>query len=124
MPQYVVLIYANDSAHAPGATRDNDADVEECDDHADELTDSGSMVAAYAMTPRDLAVTVRADGVTPGPFLGEQPIVAGFYILEAPDIDAAVAMAGLNPVVAAGGGVEVRPLHSGGVVPKPEPAAS
>jgi len=45
--------------------------------------------------------------------------VAGFYILEAPDLDAALAIAGSNPVVRSGGGVEVRPVHSGGVMVQP-----
>ena len=34
MAQYAVLIYASDSAHALDATA---ADIEECDEHADEL---------------------------------------------------------------------------------------
>jgi hypothetical protein len=34
-------------------------------------------------------------------------------VIEAPDLDAALAIARLNPVVAEGGGVEVRPVHSG-----------
>ena len=113
MAQYAVLIYADDSAHAPAATA---AETEVCDDHADDLTDSGSMLAAYALTPRALATSMRADGVTAGPFLDGQQIVAGFYVIEAPDLDAALAIAGSNPVLREGGGVEVRPVHSGGVV--------
>ena len=38
--------------------------------------------------------------------------MAGFYVIEAPDLDAALAIARLNPVVRDGGGVEVRPVHS------------
>jgi hypothetical protein len=37
-------------------------------------------------------------------------------ILEAPDLDAALATAATNPVVQQGGGLEVRPIHSGGSV--------
>ncbi len=113
MVQYAVLIYADDSAHAPDATA---ADTATCDDHADALSERGSMLAAYALTPRAMATSVRADGVTDGPFLPGQPVVAGFYILEAPDLEAAVAMASTNPAVQEGGGVEVRPVHSGGTV--------
>jgi hypothetical protein len=32
--------------------------------------------------------------------------------MQAPDLDAALAIASLNPVVRDGGGVEVRPVHS------------
>jgi hypothetical protein len=43
-------------------------------------------------------------------------VVAGFYVIEAPDLDAALAIAGTNNAIADGGGVEVRPVHSGGIV--------
>ncbi len=113
MAQYAVLIYADDSAHALDATAE---DLEECDEHADELATSTAMVMAYALTPRDLATSIRADGVTDGPFIEAKEIVAGFYIIEAPDLDAALALAGSNPAIRSGGGVEVRPVHSGGLV--------
>ena len=113
MAQYAVLIYANDSAHAPEATA---ADTASCDEHAGELVDAGSMLVAYALTPRDMAMSVRAGAVTDGPFVDAKEIVAGFYVIEAPDLEAALAIAGTNPVIREGGGVEVRPVHSGGVV--------
>jgi hypothetical protein len=113
MAQYAILIYAQDSAHAPDATPE---DLETCDEHSDELTASGSMIMAYALTPRDMATSIRADAITDGPFLDSKEVVAGFYVIEAPDLDAALAIAGRNPVVHEGGGVEVRPVHSGGQV--------
>jgi hypothetical protein len=109
MAQYAILIYAHDSAHAPKATPE---DLETCDDHSDELAANGSMLAAYALTPRDMATSVRADAITDGPFLDSKEVVAGFYVIEAPDLDAALAIARRNPVVRDGGGVEVRPVHS------------
>jgi hypothetical protein len=112
-PQYAVLIYSSDSAHAVDATSDQ---LAEPNKHGDELAASGSMLAAYAFTPRDLAKSIRADSVTDGPFLGAAQIVAGVYVIEAEDMDAAVAIAGTNPVIRSGGGVEVRLVHSGGDV--------
>jgi hypothetical protein len=46
----------------------------------------------------------------------DDTVVAGFYVLEAPDVDTAVAIASTNDVISHGGGVEVRPVHSGGMV--------
>ena len=109
MAQYAILIYAHDSAHAPDASAE---ELETCDDHSDELAASESMLAAYALTPRDMATSVRADAITDGPFLDSKEVVAGFYVIEAPDLDAALAIARTNPAVADGGGVEVRPVHS------------
>lgn len=113
MNRYALLIHAGASAHAPDATPD---DTLACDEHAGRLRSHDAMLAAYAFTPRDLAVSVRTDGAVPGPFLGDASVVVGVHLIEAPDLDAAVAIAGTNPVVAQGGGVEVRPLHSGGAV--------
>jgi hypothetical protein len=113
MAQYAVLIYAHDSAHAPDAAP---ADTEPSDRHADELVKTNAMLVAYALTPREMATSVRAESITDGPFIDSKEIVAGFYVIEAPDLDAALAIAGTNPVLRAGGGLEVRPVHSGGVV--------
>jgi hypothetical protein len=109
MAQYAVLIYAHDSAHAPDATPQ---DLQECDQHSDKLAESGTMVAAYALTPRDMATSIREDVITDGPFVDSKEVVAGFYVIEAPDLDAALAIARRDPAVASGGGVEVRPVHS------------
>src|ERR1700734_2944208 len=109
MAQYAILISAPGPPPPPDAPPE---DLEPCDDHSDELVASGSMLAAYALTPRDMATSVRADAITDGPFVDSKEVVAGFYVIEAPDLDAALAIARTNPVVRDGGGVEVRPVHS------------
>jgi len=114
MAEYAILIYTHDSAHAPEATAE---DTETCDNHSDELVASGVQLAAYALTPRDMATSIRENMITDGPFIDSKEVVAGFYIIEAPDLDTALAIAGTNPVVRDGGGVEVRPVHSSYVRP-------
>lgn len=116
MPQYAVLIYAEDSAHAPDATPE---DTASCDEHAEELSAADAMLIAYALTPRATATSLRAGSTVTEPYVPDAPIVAGFYVIEAPDLDAALAIARTNPVLREGGGVEVRPVHSGGVVRPP-----
>lgn len=113
MPQYAVLIYADDSAHALDATEE---DLAEPNGHGDELAASGTMTAAWAFTPRNLARSIRTDGVSAGTFVDSAQVIAGVYILEAADLDAALAIAGTNPAIRGQGGVEVRLVHSGGVV--------
>ena len=107
MAQYAVLIYQHDSAHAPDSTPQ---DRESCDRHSDELDGSGVMVAAYALTPRAMATSVRGDTVTSGPVADSGEIVAGFYVIEAPDLDAALEWAG-KAAAACEGPVEVRPCQ-------------
>jgi hypothetical protein len=113
MAQYAVLLYADDSAHALDAAPEDLAPHER---HREELVRSGSMVMAYALTPREMATSLHGDTITDGPFVDSKEVVAGFYVLEAPDLDAALAIARLNPVLRTGGGLEIRPVHSGGFV--------
>jgi hypothetical protein len=113
MPHYAVLIYAPESVHAIDATTEDTAD---CDDHADDLRTQGVMTLAFALTPRQLATSITSQGVAERPLLDGAQVVTGFYVLEAPDLETAVAIAGTNNVIRDGGGVEVRPVHSGGMV--------
>ena len=110
MPQYAVLIYADDSAHALDAS---DEQLAEPNAHGDELAQSGALRAAYAFTPRALARSVRVDGVSDGPFVDSAQVVAGVYVIDAEDEDAALAIAATNPAIRGAGGVEVRLIHSG-----------
>jgi len=114
MPDVAVLIYSDDSAHAPDKSAATSDDIANCDDHATELTSQAVLTAAWAYTPREVAKAVRAEGVTDGPFVDSPQVVVGVYTLEAPNLDAALAAAATSPVVSSGGGVEVRPIHSGG----------
>ena len=114
MAQYAVLIYANDSAHSADATPD---DTAVHDRYARELTESGAMAAAFALEPIATATSIRGDVVTDGPFVDAKEVIAGFYVVDAPDLDAALRIAGRNPAIAQGGGVEVRPVAGGFVRP-------
>ncbi|MGW0231547.1 YciI family protein [Actinopolymorpha singaporensis] len=107
MAQYAILIYADDSAHSPDATPE---DLAAHDRHAEELIDSGAMLAAAALQPRDTATSVRGDAITDGPFIDAKEVIAGFCVIEAPDLDAALKIARSNPATQQGGGVEVRPV--------------
>lgn len=66
---------------------------------ADEMAASRAVLLAHALVPRDLARSVRADGVADGPFVPSAPVVAGFSLLEAPDLGTPVALAGPSPAV-------------------------
>jgi hypothetical protein len=114
MAQYAVLIYANDSAHSADATPE---DLAVHDRYAEELAESGCMAAAFALQPVATATSIRGDVVTDGPFVDAKEVIAGFYVIDAPDLDAALRIAGRNPATQQGGGVEVRPVAGGFVRP-------
>jgi hypothetical protein len=110
MAQYAILIYANDSAHRADATPE---DLEVHDRHAQELEESGALVAAFALQPKATATSIRGDVMTDGPFVESKEVVAGFCVIDAPDLDAALAIAAKTPATQLGGGVEVRPVAGG-----------
>jgi hypothetical protein len=62
------------------------------------------------------ATTVRvADGrplVTDGPFVSTKEAIGGFFVIEADDLDAAIAVAARVPAARLGGAVEVRPVQT------------
>jgi hypothetical protein len=68
----------------------------------------GRVVAGLALEPSGTATAIRGDLVTDGPFIETKEALAGVFVLEARDLDHALALARLTPIVE--GGVEVRPL--------------
>lgn len=70
--------------------------------------EGGRVVAGLGFQSPDTATTIRGDLVTDGPFIETKEALAGLFVLEARDLDHAMALAKLTPIVE--GGVEVRPL--------------
>jgi len=77
------------------------------------LRDAGKLVAAEALQPIATAKTLRirqgAVRVVDGPFAETKELLAGFYLLDAKDMDEALALAAKIPP-AREGSVEVRPV--------------
>jgi hypothetical protein len=86
----------------------------ECMACGDEFRNSGVLVAAEALQPIATAATVRIRNgrvsVTDGPFAETKEQLAGFYLLDARDLNEAIQMAAKIPP-AREGSVEVRPVR-------------
>jgi len=86
----------------------------ECMTCGDGFRKSGLLVAAEALQPVETAATVRIRGgkvsVTDGPFAETKEQLAGFYLLDARDLNEAIQMAAKIPP-AREGSVEVRPVR-------------
>jgi len=108
--RYALLIYTDPHA------QDNDTDEERAAVTAEYLAirDDPRVTGGGHLQPVATASTVRvADGtvlVTDGPFADTKEVMAGYYLLEADDLDAALEIAGRVPAARTGGAVEVRPL--------------
>jgi hypothetical protein len=78
------------------------------------LRDDEQVLDGAHLGQAETATTVRsADGellLTDGPFAETKEVFGGFYIIEAADLDAAVALAARIPAVRMGGSVEIRPV--------------
>jgi hypothetical protein len=87
----------------------------ECVACGDSLRKSGALVAAEPLHPVDTATTVRVRhgriSVTDGPFAETKEHLAGFYLVEARDLNEAIQMAAKIPP-AREGSVEVRPVRA------------
>jgi hypothetical protein len=105
--KYLCLVYLEDAKLR--AVPDK-----ECMVCGDGFRNSGVLVAAEALQPVNTAATVRVRNgnvsVTDGPFAETKEQLAGFYLLDARDLNEAIQMAAKIPP-AREGSVEVRPVR-------------
>ena len=104
MPQYAVMIFER----VPPAELPDDVMQGHMDLPARIAEQGGRVVAGLALEPPETATAIRGGALTDGPFIETKEVLGGVYILEARDLDHALALARLTPIV--DGGVEVRPL--------------
>jgi len=113
MAQYLVLIYEDETAwekaDAETARRIMGDHRGFTEDHRAELR------GGNALEPTGMATSVRRDQagrvtVTDGAFVETKEALGGYYVIEAADLDQALAVA--KEVPAPFGGVEVRPVRT------------
>lgn len=105
--KYLCLVYAEESKL--GAVPDAD-----CVGFDTSIRDSGHCIASEALEPVETATTVRVRNdkvsVTDGPFAETKEQLAGFYMIEARDLNEAIRIAAQIPPARVGS-VEVRPIR-------------
>lgn len=112
MSKYLVLLYEDEASYA-AASQQEMADIFQAHLTFQEIA-GDARLGGHALQPTGTATSIRHDGtgeiaVTDGPFAEAKEALGGFYLLEAPDLDAAIALA--KQVPARFGGVEVRPIQ-------------
>ena len=85
-----------------------------CADYAQQVAASGRMLAAEPLYPTHTATTVRVRNgeltLYDGPFAETREMLAGFYLVDAKDLNEAIQIAaGIPP--ARHGSIEVRPVR-------------
>ena len=105
--KYLCLVYGEEQAIAN--VPDN-----HCVAFDEEIRRSGHCIASEALQPVATATTVRVRNgkvsVTDGPFAETKEFLAGFYMIEARDLNEAIQLAAKIPPATVGS-IEVRPIR-------------
>ncbi len=113
MPQYMLSVHHTADEAIPSAA-DMQKAFEQVDAFNAEVMAAGAWVFAGGLHPPTTATVVRTDGVetvvTDGPFAETKEQLGGFWIITAPDLDAALEWAAKGSI-ACMGPVEVRPFQ-------------
>lgn len=109
--KYMLLVYGQESSWDDSAFQ---ACISESTELCHELQAKGQFLGASPLRPVATATSVRVrDGkreVTDGPFAETHEQLGGYYLIDVPDLDAAIEIAGRIPAVNRGT-VEVRPVY-------------
>jgi hypothetical protein len=111
--QYLLLIYGNEAAMLDRPAEQAKQTLAAYVAYADAMKQAGVLVGGQRLRPTRDATTVRAangkTSVLNGPFAETKEQLGGYFLIEAPDLDAALAWAKRCPG-AAHGSIEVRPI--------------
>jgi hypothetical protein len=111
--QYLMMIYSNEVEYAKLDPATSKKMMEEYAAFTQSIIQSGNFKAGDRLRPTTTATTVRVrDGktlTTDGPFAETREQLGGYYLVEAKDLDAALAIAARIPGARLGS-IEVRPI--------------
>lgn len=111
--QYLLLIYEDEKQMLSRDDAARLAYMQEYREFTADIRDKGKFVAGDALQPTPTATSVRVrDGktlTTDGPFAETKEQLGGYYLVDASDLDEAIAIAARIPS-ARNGTIEVRPI--------------
>lgn len=111
--QYLLLIYDDEKVWDAMSPEQSGALLAEYHGYTKDVEASGHMRGGNALQPVATATTVRVrDGktvTTDGPFAETKEQLGGYYLVEAKDLDEAIALAARIPSARLGS-IEIRPI--------------
>jgi hypothetical protein len=111
--KYILLIYDNEKKFKTISKSDMDMMMAEYRAFGDGITKTGNKLAGHQLRPTDSATSLRIrDGkleTIDGPFAETKEQLGGFYLIEAKDLNEALAIGARVPSVKYGT-IEVRPV--------------
>jgi len=115
--QYLLLLYAEEAGWAKMTPAEQKQGEAAYGAYAAALKEAGVLAGSNRLQPISTATTVRlADGkpqVLDGPYVETKEQLGGYFLIDAPDLDAAISWAARCPG-ASHGVVEVRPIWAMG----------
>ena len=113
--QYILMLYVNEGGWGKLTKAEQEQGVAAYMAYSEALTKAGVLKGSNRLQPSSAATTVRlANGksqVLDGPYAETKEQLGGYFMIDVPDLDAALSWAARCP--AAGHGVvEVRPIWS------------
>jgi hypothetical protein len=114
--QYILLIYGDEREWASLSQEDMARVYEAHGAYGEAMTKAGVMRGGSELKPVDTATSIKFSGGRPrtvdGPFAETKEQLAGYYVIETPSLEEAIAWAEKMPGMTEGT-VEVRPLAVG-----------
>jgi hypothetical protein len=111
--QYLLLIYSNEKEIAAMGPTDLGSMMAEYIEFTKGIIQAGQFKAGDRLKPTSAATTVRVRNgqvtITDGPFAETREQLGGYYLVDAKNLDEAIAIAGRIPG-AKWGSIEVRPI--------------
>lgn len=113
MSEYLILIYDDEDAWINAAPEVAEKLMSGHNAFTEKNADA--VRGGNALQSVTSATTLRSDGagaytVTDGPFVETKEALGGYYLVEAADLDEAIALARQVPVMSPTAGLEVRPV--------------
>jgi hypothetical protein len=114
MPQYMLLIYEDATTAPARGSEQAQQEFAEYGTFTEDINKNGMFVSGAPLQTTETATTVRVNGngdalLSDGPFADTKEWLAGYYMLECPDLDTATQQAARIPA-ARHGAIEVRPV--------------
>lgn len=111
--QYMLMIHTNEKAFQALSKAETEAAMAAYGAYTKAITEAGVRVASDRLHPTSTATVVRVQNgkaqVLNGPYAEVKEQLGGYYLIDVPDLDAAIAWAARCPG-AQHGAIEVRPV--------------